>query len=126
MLLGLVYATSGEIEVLGYRGMKEYELAFDGFAVPAANLLGGVEGEGFRQLRSSLHRILREKETWELDAATDQKVDTICAPKGNCPVASFYYWPDSQFLNSLNGIIRKQTVPPGRRPSPSALPVVAP
>jgi len=83
-------------------------------------------GEGFRQLRSSLHRILREKETWELDAATDQKVDKICGPTGGCPIASFYYWPDSQFLNSLNGIIRKQTVPAGRRPSPSALPVVAP
>jgi (2S)-methylsuccinyl-CoA dehydrogenase len=42
--------TGGEIEVLGYRGMKEYELAFDGFAVPARNLLGEVEGQGFRQL----------------------------------------------------------------------------
>ena len=42
--------TGGEIEVLGYRGMKEYELSFDGFAVPAMNLLGGVEGFGFRQL----------------------------------------------------------------------------
>jgi (2S)-methylsuccinyl-CoA dehydrogenase len=42
--------TGGEIEVLGYRGMKEYELAFDGFGVPAENLLGGVEGQGFRQL----------------------------------------------------------------------------
>jgi (2S)-methylsuccinyl-CoA dehydrogenase len=42
--------TGGEIEVLGYRGMKEFELAFDGFEVPAANLLGGVEGQGFRQL----------------------------------------------------------------------------
>jgi (2S)-methylsuccinyl-CoA dehydrogenase len=42
--------TGGEIEVLGYRGMKEYELAFDGFAVPARNLLGGVEGQGFKQL----------------------------------------------------------------------------
>ncbi|AWN46153.1 acyl-CoA dehydrogenase [Methylobacterium terrae] len=42
--------SGGEIEVLGYRGMKEYELAFDGFAVPEANLLGGVEGKGFAQL----------------------------------------------------------------------------
>jgi (2S)-methylsuccinyl-CoA dehydrogenase len=42
--------TGGEIEVLGYRGMKEYELGFDGFRVPAANLLGGVEGQGFKQL----------------------------------------------------------------------------
>jgi (2S)-methylsuccinyl-CoA dehydrogenase len=42
--------TGGEIEVLGYRGMKEYELAFDGFKVDAGNLLGGVPGQGFKQL----------------------------------------------------------------------------
>ena len=40
----------GEIRVLGYRGMKEYELGFDGFEIPAANLLGLEEGHGFRQL----------------------------------------------------------------------------
>ena len=40
----------GEIGVLGYRGMKEYELGFDGFEVPHANLLGGDEGQGFKQL----------------------------------------------------------------------------
>ncbi|MBE3638932.1 acyl-CoA dehydrogenase family protein [Mangrovicoccus algicola] len=42
--------TGGEIGVLGYRGMKEYELGFDGFRVAADNLLGGVEGRGFKQL----------------------------------------------------------------------------
>ncbi|MCC0078010.1 MAG: acyl-CoA/acyl-ACP dehydrogenase [Rhodobacter sp.] len=42
--------TGGEIEVLGYRGMKEYELGFDGFKVKGANLLGGEEGKGFKQL----------------------------------------------------------------------------
>ena len=42
--------TGGEIEVLGYRGMKEFEIGFDGFAVAAGNLLGGVEGQGFKQL----------------------------------------------------------------------------
>jgi (2S)-methylsuccinyl-CoA dehydrogenase len=42
--------SGSEIEVLGYRGMKEYEIAFDGFEVKAENLLGGVEGQGFRQL----------------------------------------------------------------------------
>jgi (2S)-methylsuccinyl-CoA dehydrogenase len=40
----------GEIRVLGYRGMKEYEIGFDGFEVPAANLLGLEEGRGFKQL----------------------------------------------------------------------------
>jgi (2S)-methylsuccinyl-CoA dehydrogenase len=42
--------TGGEIEVLGYRGMKEYELSFDGFEVRGDNLLGDVEGRGFTQL----------------------------------------------------------------------------
>jgi (2S)-methylsuccinyl-CoA dehydrogenase len=42
--------SGGEIEVLGYRGMKEYEIAFDGFRVAADALLGGVEGQGFKQL----------------------------------------------------------------------------
>ena len=46
----------GEIQVLGYRGMKEYEIAFDGFEVPAENLLGGVEGQGFKQLMADLRR----------------------------------------------------------------------
>jgi (2S)-methylsuccinyl-CoA dehydrogenase len=42
--------SGGEIEVIGYRGMKEYDISFDGFAVPAENLLGGEEGQGFKQL----------------------------------------------------------------------------
>lgn len=43
----------GEIGVIGYRGMKEYEIAFDGFSVPHANLLGGQEGQGFVQLMAT-------------------------------------------------------------------------
>jgi (2S)-methylsuccinyl-CoA dehydrogenase len=42
-----------EIPVLGYRGMKEYEIGFDGFSVPREALLGGVEGEGFKQLMAT-------------------------------------------------------------------------
>jgi (2S)-methylsuccinyl-CoA dehydrogenase len=42
--------SGGEIEVLGYRGMKEYTVNFDDFAVKGDNLLGGVEGQGFKQL----------------------------------------------------------------------------
>ncbi|MEL6288996.1 MAG: acyl-CoA dehydrogenase family protein [Pseudomonadota bacterium] len=42
--------TGGEIEVLGYRGMKEYDISFDNFEVPASSLLGGEEGKGFKQL----------------------------------------------------------------------------
>ena len=45
--------SGGEIKVLGYRGMKEYELAFDGFEVKAEGLLGGAEGEGFKQLMAT-------------------------------------------------------------------------
>ncbi len=42
--------SGGEIEVLGYRGMKEYTVNFDDFRVKDENLLGGVEGQGFKQL----------------------------------------------------------------------------
>ena len=45
--------TGGEIEVLGYRGMKEYDISFDAFEVPASQLLGGTEGQGFKQLMNT-------------------------------------------------------------------------
>lgn len=45
--------SGGEIEVLGYRGMKEYELAFENFEVPANRLLGEQEGQGFKQLMAT-------------------------------------------------------------------------
>jgi (2S)-methylsuccinyl-CoA dehydrogenase len=45
--------SGGEIEVLGYRGMKEYDISFDAFEVPASHLLGGVEGQGFKQLMNT-------------------------------------------------------------------------
>ncbi len=45
--------SGSEIQVLGYRGMKEYELAFDGFSVPVSALLGGIPGQGFRQLMAT-------------------------------------------------------------------------
>jgi (2S)-methylsuccinyl-CoA dehydrogenase len=45
--------SGGEIPVLGYRGMKEYDLRFEGFEVPAENLLGEVEGQGFKQLMAT-------------------------------------------------------------------------
>jgi (2S)-methylsuccinyl-CoA dehydrogenase len=45
--------SGGEIEVLGYRGMKEFEIAFDNFRAPAESLLGGVEGQGFKQLMAT-------------------------------------------------------------------------
>src|SRR5215831_8007898 len=45
--------SGGEIEVLGYRGMKEFDISFDGFEVPQSQLLGGVEGQGFKQLMTT-------------------------------------------------------------------------
>ena len=44
-----------EIKVLGYRGMKEYELSFDGFRIPEDALLGGEGGlgKGFRYLMTT-------------------------------------------------------------------------
>ncbi len=45
--------SGGEIEVLGYRGMKEYEIGFDEFVVSADAVLGGEEGQGFKQLMAT-------------------------------------------------------------------------
>lgn len=46
--------SGSEIEVLGYRGMKEYEISFDGFEISAEGLLGGVESQGFKQLMATM------------------------------------------------------------------------
>jgi (2S)-methylsuccinyl-CoA dehydrogenase len=45
--------SGGEIEVLGYRGMKEYEIAFDNYEIPSTQLLGDQEGQGFKQLMAT-------------------------------------------------------------------------
>jgi len=42
--------TGSEIEVLGYRGMREYALQFDAMRAPGDAVLGGEEGQGFKQL----------------------------------------------------------------------------
>lgn len=41
------------IPTIGYKGMNSYNVAFDGYEVPAENLLGGVEGKGFYQLMAT-------------------------------------------------------------------------
>ena len=45
--------SGSEIEVLGYRGMREYDLAFDRFTAPQSALLGNREGQGFKQLMTT-------------------------------------------------------------------------
>ena len=45
--------SGGEINVIGYRGMKEFDIGFDNFEVPKENLLGEEEGKGFIHLMST-------------------------------------------------------------------------
>ncbi len=47
-------SVSRTFEKLGYKGVETAELVFDAVHVPAANLLGGIEGEGFKQAMSGL------------------------------------------------------------------------
>ena len=75
--------SGGEIEVLGYRGMKEYEIAFDGFRLPADALLGGEEGQGFKQLM----------ETFEIGAHPDRRRARSASP--NAPSSSACATPAS-------------------------------
>jgi alkylation response protein AidB-like acyl-CoA dehydrogenase len=43
-----------DIDKLGYKSVETCELHFDNFPVPAANLIGGVEGHGFKQVMTGL------------------------------------------------------------------------
>src|SRR3546814_6577792 len=79
--------TGGEIKVLGYRGMKEYEIGFDGFAVKAENLLGGREGLGFKQLMETFEsariqtgaRARSEEHTSELQLLMRRSYAVFCS-----------------------------------------------
>lgn len=43
-----------DIHKLGYRGVDTVEIIFQDYVVPAENLVGGVEGQGFRQIAAGL------------------------------------------------------------------------
>jgi (2S)-methylsuccinyl-CoA dehydrogenase len=67
--------SGSEIHVLGYRGMREYEIGFDGFEIAAENLLGGVEGQGFRQLMETFESARIQTAARALGVA--QNADTV-------------------------------------------------
>lgn len=82
--------TGGEIEVLGYRGMKEYELGFDGFRVKGENLLGGETGKGFKQLM----------ETFE-SARIQTAARAVGVAQSACEIGMRYAIDRKQFGKSL-------------------------
>lgn len=82
--------TGGEIKVLGYRGMKEYELGFDGFRVKGDNLLGGETGRGFKQLM----------ETFE-SARIQTAARAVGVAQAACEIGMRYAIDRKQFGKSL-------------------------
>jgi alkylation response protein AidB-like acyl-CoA dehydrogenase len=48
------FTVGRDIDKLGYKGVETCELFFEDFFVPAANLIGGHEGEGFKQIMTGL------------------------------------------------------------------------
>ncbi len=48
------FSASRHIEKLGYRGVETTELVFDNNRQPATNLLGGIEGQGFKQMMAAI------------------------------------------------------------------------
>ena len=48
------FTAARKLEKLGYKGIDSAELVFDNFRVPAANLVGGVEGQGFKHVMGGL------------------------------------------------------------------------
>jgi MoaA/NifB/PqqE/SkfB family radical SAM enzyme len=63
-------------------------------------------GEPYNRFRAELSRILRQRSAWEHDEAADETVTPLCGPQGNCPIGSFYYYPDTPFLRTFNGVLR--------------------
>ncbi|MBI4337140.1 MAG: acyl-CoA dehydrogenase family protein [Chloroflexi bacterium] len=51
---GAGFSVGRELDKLGYRGVDTVELIFQDYRCPADNLVGGVEGQGFRQVMSAL------------------------------------------------------------------------
>ena len=43
-----------DLDKLGYKSVETCEIHFDDFAVPAENLIGGAEGQGFKQVMTGL------------------------------------------------------------------------
>lgn len=51
---GAGFRVERDIDKLGYKGVETCELVFEDFFVPAKNLIGGIEGEGFRHIMTGL------------------------------------------------------------------------
>jgi MoaA/NifB/PqqE/SkfB family radical SAM enzyme len=66
-------------------------------------------GEPYNRFRAELSRIMRARMAWEHDPGRDKTVTPLCGPKGNCPVGSFYYYPDTPFLRTFNDKVRSLT-----------------
>ena len=82
--------SGGEINVIGYRGMKEFDIAFDGFEVPSENLLGEVEGKGFVHLMSTFE-----------SARIQTAARAIGVSQNACDVALSYATDRIQFSKKL-------------------------
>jgi (2S)-methylsuccinyl-CoA dehydrogenase len=85
----------GEIRVLGYRGMKEYEIGFDGFEVPAESLLGGVAGQGFKQLMATFE-----------SARIQTAARAVGVARNACDLALAYARQRRQFGKAIYGFPR--------------------
>ncbi|MGH7246637.1 MAG: acyl-CoA dehydrogenase family protein, partial [Pseudomonadota bacterium] len=101
-----------EIEVLGYRGMKEYEIAFDGFVVKAENLLGGIEGLGFKQLMAAFEAARIQTAARAIgvaQAAMERALDYATARvQFGVPIADFPRVSDKLAMMAVETMIARQ------------------
>jgi (2S)-methylsuccinyl-CoA dehydrogenase len=104
--------TGTEIEVLGYRGMKEYEIAFDGFEVKAENLLGGVEGLGFKQLMQTFESARIQTAARAIGVAQAAMEQAIAYAKSRIqfgrPIAEFPRVADKIVMMAVEIMIARQ------------------
>ena len=95
--------SGSEIPVLGYRGMKEYTLAFDGFEVPAGGLLGGVEGQGFKQLMATFESARIQTAARAVGVAHAQPSRPACATRASGASSASRFRPSRESPTSWSG-----------------------
>src|SRR5690606_26150674 len=101
-----------EIEVIGYRGMKEYEIAFDDFEVAADGLLGGVEGNGFKQLMQTFEsaRIQTAARAIGVAQAAMEQALQYAEDRKQCskPISAFPRGADKVAMMAVEIVIARQ------------------
>ena len=111
------------IPTIGYKGMNSYALQFDGYEVPAENLLGAQTGKGFYQLMST-YEIARIQTGTATSSVFTVKPVSVFGPKVVVIATSAASRPRASKIRPIRGVLwraSKVNQRPSRKTSNQAL-----